>query len=172
MPSTVALVQIFNLDGQLPGLNDLLAAAKAGRGRSNQYARVKRAETDRIAWLVRAARLRPVPSVRMTFAWRELARRRDPDNFCAGGRKLILDALVKAGVLKNDGWGQVLSWSDTWTVDLRRPGVEVTLTTDLPLGAGELAKGANESGDRRRQRRSLMDDAPARAVGRAAVALP
>jgi len=40
---------------------------------------------------------------------------------------MILDGLVKAGVLKNDGWGQVVGWSDRWVVDLSRSGVELQI---------------------------------------------
>lgn len=45
-----------------------------------------------------------------------------------GGRKLILDGLVKAGVLHNDGAKDIRSWVDTFAVG-SGAGVRVELTT-------------------------------------------
>lgn len=120
------MAQVLWIPGPLPGLNDLLAAKGSGHGRANAYARLKARWTDHIALLARAARLRPVAAAEITFAWCERNRRRDPDNIAAGGRKLVLDALVAAGVLPNDGWGQVREWTDTFELT-RTPGVRVTL---------------------------------------------
>jgi Holliday junction resolvase RusA-like endonuclease len=45
-------------------------------------------------------------SVRVRVVWNEPNRRRDPDNVQAG-IKFILDGIVKAGILPNDGWKNV-----------------------------------------------------------------
>jgi hypothetical protein len=58
----------------------------------------------------------------------ERDRRRDPDNFCGGSAKLVLDGLVKCRVLPNDGWGGVLSLSYQWEVG--EPCIEVTLSSE------------------------------------------
>ncbi len=50
------------------------------------------------------------------FEFGEPNRRRDPDNFTGGAQKIIFDALQDAGLLKNDGWEQVLGISHTWRV--------------------------------------------------------
>lgn len=112
--------------GPLPGLNELIAAAKGRGGRGFAYAKLKRSWTDTVILLARAAKLQPVQRVRLSFRWQERNRRRDPDNVAAGGRKLILDGLVKAGVLPGDGWECVAGWDDEFTV-AARPGVLVTL---------------------------------------------
>lgn len=113
--------------GPLPGLNELVAAAKSGRGKGNAYSRLKRAWTDAVILHARAARLQPVHRARLIFRWQEAHRRRDPDNVAAGGRKLVLDGLVKAGVLPGDGWEHVAGWEDEFTV-AARPGVLVTIS--------------------------------------------
>lgn len=43
------------------------------------------------------------------------------------GRKVIQDALVRAGVLKNDGWAQIEGFSDEFRVDEKHPRVEVEI---------------------------------------------
>lgn len=115
------------MPGPLPGLNDVIAAAKGFGGRGFGYSKMKRKWTDDVALLAKAAKLPKVTSARFHFTWYERTRRRNPDNFCAGGRKMILDGLVKAGVLENDGWGQVHGWSDAWVVDPTRTGVELQI---------------------------------------------
>jgi hypothetical protein len=120
--------------GPLPGLNELIAAAKGSGGRGAGYARLKRAWTDTVWALARQARLQPFTRpVSLHFLWCELHQRRDPDNVAAGGRKLALDGLVKAGVLQGDGWRWVTSWADSWVVDAKRPGVMVTIAEEPPF---------------------------------------
>ncbi len=65
----------------------------------------------------------------MRFWWYERNRRRDPDNVAAGGRKLVLDGLVSAGVLEGDGWHHIRSWEDQWFVNPEKPGVFVSMST-------------------------------------------
>ncbi len=112
--------------GPLPGLNELLAAAKSGRGKGNAYSRLKSAWTDAVIYACRAAKLKKAERVRLHFLWLERDRRRDPDNVAAGGRKLVLDGLVKAGVLPGDGWKNVVGWSDSFATG-DTPGVSVLI---------------------------------------------
>ena len=44
-----------------------------------------------------------------------------------GGRKYILNALVMAKIIPNDGWEWVGDFHDTFSVDRRNPGIEVTI---------------------------------------------
>lgn len=112
----------------LPSLNDLLGAAVRPRGRSNAYNTLKQRWTRDLVVLIKQARLRPVTRVTVVFTWCEPTKRRDPDNLAAGGRKLLLDALVAAKVLPNDGWAQIEGWRDVFTVSPLKPGVWVELT--------------------------------------------
>jgi len=125
------------IPGQLPGLNELIAAAKGAGGRGARYAKLKRTYTELVlAYAQNAGIHRPCPFERpvvLSFDWIEKDRRRDPDNVAAGGRKLILDGLVIAGVIKGDGWRWIRSWYDRWqvadeVVSGKGPGVGVTIT--------------------------------------------
>lgn len=124
------MIQSLWIDGPLPGVNELIAAAKSGRGRGNAYARIK-AEWMQTIWdRAKSTRMKPMSgAVRLAFLWVERDRRRDPDNVAGGGRKLILDGLVKAGVLTDDGVDEIRSWTDTFAIDKARPGVRVEIGT-------------------------------------------
>lgn len=123
------MTQSFFVPGPLPGLNEVIAAAKSGHGRGNGYARLKQSWTDAVWALALSAKLQPCDGpASVCFEWRERDRRRDPDNV-AGARKFLLDGLVKAGVLADDGWDEVEMWIDRFQVDKAKPGVLVTITT-------------------------------------------
>lgn len=135
-PAIVAAQSMW-IDEPMPGLNEILAAAKSGHGRGNAYARLKKDWTERVWALAKSARLKPmVTPVRISFLWVEKDRRRDPDNVAAGGRKLILDGLVKAGVLSDDGSHEIRSWVDTFAVHKENPGVRVELVSAIGLVTG------------------------------------
>jgi hypothetical protein len=118
--------------GPLPSLNELLAAARSTRGRGSAYATLKRSWGDTVWCLAKSAGLKPVNAAVLIFEWRERNRRRDPDNVSSAGRKLILDGLVKAGVLSGDGWAGVRSFMDIWTVSVV-PGVLVRIEDARPV---------------------------------------
>ena len=49
------------------------------------------------------------------------------DNISSFGRKVIQDALVDCGVLKNDGWKNISGFTDMFFVDSQNPRIEVIL---------------------------------------------
>ena len=110
--------------GPLPGLNEYIDAER--RHRQQGAALKRQAQT-----VVTAAILRQLHGVRfkgpvvMRYLWVERDRRRDKDNVSSFGRKVIQDALVRAGVLHNDGWADIDGFSDRFAVDKLRPRVEV-----------------------------------------------
>lgn len=116
------------IHGRLPGLNEYIDAE-----RSNRYRGAKlKAEAESVIRAEIAAQLRHVrirQPVRMLYRWFESSRRRDKSNVCAYGRKVIEDALVGAGVLANDGWGDIDGFVDRFFVDGEHPRVEVFLCT-------------------------------------------
>lgn len=63
----------------------------------------------------------------MVYNWYEKDRRRDKDNVSGFGRKVIQDALVKAKILKNDGWKDIDGFSDKFYVDTKNPRVVVEI---------------------------------------------
>lgn len=114
------------IPGPLPGLNDYIDANRANR---NKGANLKQS-TQKIVELCARKQLRgfrPKGPVWMTYTWYERDRRRDKDNISSFGRKVIQDGLVKAGVLKNDGWEDIDGFSDRFAVDKYNPRVEIEI---------------------------------------------
>jgi hypothetical protein len=108
------------IPGRLCGLNELMLD-RSVRIRDKKKARLA------IMALCFAARLPRFERAYIDFEWVEPNKRRDPDGFTSGGRKVILDALQHALVLPGDGWRHVLGFTDTWRCDPTAPGVLVVL---------------------------------------------
>lgn len=112
--------------GTLPGLNTFI---DANRRNVHVGAKLKK----EAQWQVELAAKRqlkkwkPRGPVRMRYIWYEPNRKRDKDNISSGGRKIIQDALVVAGYLKNDGWRDIVGFSDDFEVDRNNPRIEVTI---------------------------------------------
>ena len=117
---------ILTIPGKLPSLNEYTRACRAG---AYTGARMKRETEDRIGWeIARQVRGRPrLSGVAVAFSWHEPDKRRDPDNVIAG-KKWVLDALVRGGVIAGDSWRHVLAITDRWYCDPDAPRVVVTIT--------------------------------------------
>ena len=112
----------FEIPGRLPGLNEIIAAAKSHFG---AYAKMKHEHTTAIAWL--AKKLPTYKRVELVITWYEPDQRRDPDNIMAG-QKFILDGLVAAKVIPNDNQKHIVSIVHRFRVDKQNPRVEVEIT--------------------------------------------
>jgi len=112
----------FEIPGRLPGLNEIIAAAKSHFG---AYAKMKHEHTTAIAWL--AKKLPTYKRVALVITWYEPDQRRDPDNIMAG-QKFILDGLVRAGTITNDSRRYIQSITHRFMVDRENPRVEVKIT--------------------------------------------
>lgn len=119
-------MQRFQIDGRLIGFNEYSQLQ-----RTNAYAgaKKKRTDTERIAWIIRSTlrKYKAEAPVIVHFAWYESNRRRDMDNVAGYGHKVILDALVKAGVLHDDGWQYVMGFTDRFAVDKAHPRIVVEI---------------------------------------------
>lgn len=94
-------VQRFEIPERLPGVNEY---TKANRANPYKGAKVKKGAEEAIMWAIKASGVRPMRApVHVHITWVEPNMRRDKDNII-GGQKFVLDALVKAGVLGDDGW--------------------------------------------------------------------
>ena len=111
------------IPGRLPGLNDMIEAARRNRYES---AKMKKEYTELTAWYARSAGLPRFDRVDLVITWYEPNQKRDKDNIMAG-QKFILDGLVEAGVLPNDGWKQIGKITHDCQVDRENPRVEVEL---------------------------------------------
>lgn len=109
----------------LPNLNDY---TKATRSKINASAGMKK-KTEKVIMKEAVEQLggwKTDKPVFIIFRWVEKNKRRDHDNV-AFAKKFILDALVKAGILKGDGWKHVTGFLDTFDIDEENPGVEVCI---------------------------------------------
>jgi hypothetical protein len=66
--------------------------------------------------------------VKIDYHWYEPNKKRDLDNISSFGRKVVQDALVDNGILQNDGWNEVVGFSDTFFIDEKNPRIEVIIT--------------------------------------------
>jgi len=112
----------------LPGLNEIIAAAKVRKGSYSRYAELKSEVETEICLYIREQRLSLFECpVWLNFTWIEPNKRRDKDNVAAGGRKFILDSLVRDGVIRSDGWRYVVGWIDRFEIQKTKPGVFVEI---------------------------------------------
>jgi len=65
--------------------------------------------------------------IKIKYCFYEPNKRRDKDNVAAFAMKVIQDALVKEGVIKNDGWKEIDSFECLFDVDKENPRIEVEL---------------------------------------------
>lgn len=112
------------IPGRLHNLNDLIAAERTNR---HMGAKMKSDDESIVSVAIRQCMGLTVIQrpVYMEYRWVEPNRKRDLDNISSYGRKIIQDALVKTGVLKDDGWNEVVGFSDRFEVDKENPRIEV-----------------------------------------------
>jgi hypothetical protein len=72
------------------------------------YGKLKKDTESSIEYEIRRQKLKPMAYAYLKFIWFEKDKRRNPDNVSGGGPKFVLDSLVRCGILKNDGWSEVL----------------------------------------------------------------
>lgn len=143
---TTPKVQTLTLPMAMPGMNETIDMAKRfapGYGkpsgsRFNIYASEKLRLGDLVKDYCTLQGLTPIKGpVTVTFQWSERKRkngqRRDPDNVAAG-KKYILDGLVKAGVLKDDGPDIVKGLLDVFTYNVKEDSITVLIMEDKGNG--------------------------------------
>ena len=111
----------FVIPGEMPGFNEIVAAAKA---HYHKYNDMKRTNTELVSWV--ANKIPNKKKIFLDITWIEKNRRRDPDNIAAAV-KFIWDGLVEAGVIPNDGWNQNGGWKNNFEVDKDNPRIEVII---------------------------------------------
>lgn len=116
---------LLTIPGRLSGLNEYIAAE-----RSNRYKGAKmKADNEKIILYAIRQCMRGVRINRpvfMEYTWVEKNKRRDKDNITFG-RKFVQDALKNTGVLKDDGWNEIVGFSDRFEVDKVNPRIEIII---------------------------------------------
>ena len=115
---------VLTIPGRLPGLNEYTDTCRTNPQKGN---RMKQEAQTAIMWQIMAQmrRCRFEGPVFLLFTFYERDRRRDKDNVSSFARKVIQDALVKAGTLEDDGWDHVTGYLDRFEVDSENPRIVV-----------------------------------------------
>lgn len=113
------------IPGRLPGLNEYIAAERTHKQKA---AKMKRREQDAVIWCIRSCKLKKCSKgIYMRYLWVEKDKRRDKDNICAFGRKVIQDALVESKIIPNDNWEWIKGFSDEFATDNKNPRIEIEI---------------------------------------------
>lgn len=118
-------VMKFTVDGRLIGLNEY---TKACRGNKYLANKLKKSQEVQILYGLSLTSKKCVftSPVAISITWYEPNSRRDVDNVVFA-KKFILDALVQAGVLKDDSQKYVKSFNELVLVDKNNPRIEVEI---------------------------------------------
>lgn len=116
----------LTINGRLPGLNDMIEADRRDRRAGNRLKQESQ-ETIRLYILRDLKHLKIEKPVELHYSFYEPNRRRDLDNISGYAHKVTQDALVASGVLKNDGWANIVGMKDSFFVDSRNPRIEVIM---------------------------------------------
>lgn len=117
------------IHGKLNNLNDYTSACRTNPYKGSQ---MKKENEEKVLQEIYSqfGRLRITNPVRMEYTWYEPNKRRDLDNISSFGRKVIQDALVVSKVLQNDGWDNIIGFSDEFHVDKKNPRIEVLIVEE------------------------------------------
>lgn len=117
----------ITISGELPGMNEIINA-----NRNNRYAGAsqKKKFTNLVAWECKAQGIKPIGyKVDVEIHWYCKNKRKDKDNISCG-MKFLLDGLMTAGVIPNDGWNEIGDINHRFFVDKDNPRVEMFLMED------------------------------------------
>lgn len=114
----------LTIPGRLPGLNEYTDKCRTD---PKAGAKMKRDAQDAVMWqiLSQIHRHKFTGPVFLLFTFVEKDRRRDRDNVSSFARKVIQDALVRCGTLRDDGWDYVTGYLDRFEVDKDNPRIIV-----------------------------------------------
>lgn len=115
--------KLFTIKGQLSGTNEI---NKANRGNRFKGAGLKHSEQEVVIWSIREQKPQTLPETLHDFEIKfyEPNNRRDADNVYSA-IKVILDGMVKAHVLKEDGRRYVRHIKNEIYTDKVHPRIEI-----------------------------------------------
>lgn len=113
-----------NVVGRLPGMNDIIAVSKKGKGAYQPYSLMKKYYQDILRGYFN--KLPGYEVIKITIDWYEPNQRRDVDNITAG-TKFIMDSLVQTSVIKDDSQRYVKSITHNIFVDKENPRIIVNI---------------------------------------------
>ena len=118
----------FTIDGKLPNLNDYIGAMNRNRHVGN---RMKQENQQLVCWAIVNSELHQKAfrtPVQISYHFYEPNKKRDKSNVAAFAIKVIEDALQQMGVIANDNWQGIGSYSVFFETDKENPRIEVFIT--------------------------------------------
>ena len=111
----------ITIPGEFPSMNEIIAKSKQHYA---VYSKMKKKYTELVVY--QSAGMAAIGKADFVITWYCKNKRKDPDNLSAG-IKFLLDGLVEAGVMENDGWGNVNTLTHIFRIDKENPRVEVEI---------------------------------------------
>lgn len=110
----------------MPGLNEYLHECschpQAGAAMKRKYQKIV-SDTVRI----RLGELKIKKPILLHYIFYEPDKRRDKMNIFSFADKVIEDALQETGIIKNDGWKEVINCTHEFYIDAQKPRIEVII---------------------------------------------
>lgn len=112
------------IKGELTDLNTYIDAERRNRFKA---AKIKKQETEKVYWECKEQKTKKInaPITELFIDWYVKDMKKDADNITFA-KKFILDGLVMAKVLPNDGRKYINAFSDMIYVDKKHPRIEVS----------------------------------------------
>lgn len=127
----------FFIEGKIPSFNELVFAraiqspqkvswllTKPTKGKKkksshvfNEYNKIKQDWTQKVSSAVKKQGFVTVKACHFHYLIIENSVKRDPSNIVSAAVKFCEDALMKCGVIENDGWKNVLGIRPYWSLD-------------------------------------------------------
>ena len=124
------MVHYVTIQGQLKGLNELLAG-RMYQPRTKRYINFVKQNNDRqcvfyIREQMRGVKIEKPITIHYDFYCEN--KRHDRMNIASATDKSFQDALQTCGVIKNDGWDDVINCTFNFYVDKENPRTEIKIT--------------------------------------------
>lgn len=128
------MIYKFVIPRTMPNLNDYLAAERIRfrtySGKTDTKGNELKKQWQMCAGVYIRKDLRGLnikKPVRLNYKFFEPNKKRDMDNVASFAMKVIQDALVRTGVLENDGWKQIKGFQCDFFIDRDDPRIEVEI---------------------------------------------
>lgn len=119
------MIHTIKLKGVLIGLNEYVTAERSNKYKASEIKR--HTEHFIVCEIRKQLKNKKVKTpVFIKYTWIEKNKKRDKDNI-AFAKKFIQDAMVKSGIIENDGWGEIAGFEDNFKVDKENAGVIIEI---------------------------------------------
>ena len=116
----------MTIPGKFPSMNQFIGANRKSVHAGNNMKR--RSQREIAVYIMNSIRRKKIQTpIMISYTYYEQNKRRDLDNISGYFHKVFQDALVHCGIIKNDSWGEICGFSDTFGVDKDIPRIEIVV---------------------------------------------